>query len=64
MIAALAEHYSWEFDFWRRMGWREFRRWARITNESKERRAHGNVTAPDTWAGRDNDPFWNRPRGR
>lgn len=68
MIAALADHYSWPPDYWKKrpdgtgMGWREFRNWLRITNQTKERQRRGHTTSPDSWEGRDNDPFWNRGR--
>lgn len=58
MIAQLAEHFHWPHDYWRRMGWREFRAWLRERNRSVERRAEGQMASADSWAGRENDPWW------
>jgi hypothetical protein len=58
VIAALAEHYHWPHDYWRRMGWREFRSWLRARNRSVKRQREGTRTSPDSWRGRENDPVW------
>lgn len=64
LLAALAEHFGWPHDFWRRMGWREMRLWLREMRDQRDVRAHGARTAPHTWAGAEADPFWQRARGR
>lgn len=58
MIAALAEHYHWPHDYWRRMGWREFRAWLRERNRSIKRQTQRNKSAPESWANRDSDGWW------
>jgi len=58
VIGALCEHYHWPPDFWRQMGWRELRAWLRELNRSARRRREGSRTHPDSWAGKEGDPFW------
>jgi hypothetical protein len=36
------------------MGWLEFRGWIRELNRQRS----GKEVSPDSWAGRDSDPFW------
>lgn len=33
LIAGMAQAFSWPHDFWRRMGWREFRVWVRALHD-------------------------------
>ncbi len=58
MIGALCEHYGWPHDFYRTMGWREFRCFLREMNASRARRAKAHTTSVDSWRGSENDSFW------
>lgn len=64
LLAALAEHYHWPHDFWRRMGWRELRLWLGELRATRERQISGARTAPGSWAGAHADPFWQQARSR
>lgn len=54
----LCEHYHWPPDFWRRMGWREFRAWISERARSVRAQTEGQTTSPDSWANRERDPWW------
>lgn len=60
----LCEHYHWPPDFWRPMGWREFRAWLRERARSIERRNRGSQTSTDSWSNRASDPWWDEQRKR
>lgn len=53
------------------MGWRELNGWRREMERSRSARQEGQPTDEGSWAGRDQDPFWQeadqlreRARGR
>jgi hypothetical protein len=61
LIGELCAHFGWDPAFWRRtpmrpegMGWCELRGWIRELNRQRSAKE----TNPDSWAGRESDPFW------
>lgn len=46
------------------MSWPELTGHLKALNRRRDRQTHGVVTPPDTWAGADQDPFWQPHRAR
>lgn len=74
-MAFLCEHYGFPPNFWHapgmsvathdgRMGWREFMGYLHERSEALRRQAEGNRTTPGSWAGRDQDPWWDEQHRR
>lgn len=72
-MAILCEHYHWQPNFWLapgmslathtgQMGWREFLGFLHERAESVRVQREGNKTSPDSWDGRESDPFWQGQR--
>lgn len=64
MIGLLAEHYGWGPRFWEEMGWRELRAWIRERARSVKASQGRDKTEPETWAGQQNDGWWDEQRER
>jgi hypothetical protein len=59
LLSSLCRHYSgWSHDFWRRMGRNEFYAWVDQVYREQQAEAEAN----DSWAARDQDPWWQQAR--
>lgn len=62
MIAELAYGFKWAPDFWRHMGWRQFKGWLRQLNRIHAKEAGRNKTDPNSWDGEYEDAWWAEQR--
>jgi hypothetical protein len=58
----LCDTYAWPHDFWKGMGWREFKAWLRERAALIERKNRAHVTDPNTWTGAEHDGWWAQQR--
>jgi hypothetical protein len=60
----MCDTFHWPPDFWRRMGWREFKGWLRARAALIDRQNQATVGDPNTWAGAEQDGWWAEQRAR
>jgi hypothetical protein len=63
-VSLLCDTYHWPPDFWRSMGWREFKAWLRERRQLVERQNQAHTSDPNTWAGAERDGWWAQQRAK